>query len=139
MEPSHPDFFTVKQCALLGIERASYYYEPTIESEENQHVMHVIDRTYLEHLECDSHLMTDMLYRDGYTVNRKRVCLLMKLMGLEPIYQKPYLSRKKLNNPIYPYLSGNLKIKCNNEVSASDITYVPIQGGCIYSFAIIEK
>ena len=118
---------------------ASYYCEPKNGSEYNMHVMKVIDRIYLEHPECGSGLMSDMLYRDGYTVNRKRVCLLMKLMGLEPIYQKPYLSRKKLNNPIYPYLSGNLKIKCNNEVSASDITYVPIQGGCIYSFAIIEK
>ena len=82
--------------------------------------------------------MTDMHYRNGYTFNRKRVRRLMKLMGLEAIYQKPNLCGKHLNNPIYPYLLGNLKINRSNEVWASDITYVRIEGVCIYLCAIID-
>jgi putative transposase len=111
---------------------------PTNEPEEILHVMQVIDRIYLEHPKCDSRLMTDMLYRDGFAVNRKRVRRLMKLIGLEAIYQKPNLSRKHPNNPIYPYLLGNLKINRSNEVWSSAITYVPIQGRCIYCCAIID-
>jgi putative transposase len=78
--------------------------------------MQVIHGIYLERPECGTRLITDMIYRDGYTVNHKRVRRLMKLMGLEAIYQKPNLIRKQLNNPIYPYLLGNLKINRRNEV-----------------------
>ena len=70
----------------LAVCYASYYCEPKNGSEYNMHVMKVIDRIYLEHPECGSGLMSDMLYRDGYTVNRKRVRRLMKLMALEAIY-----------------------------------------------------
>ena len=58
---------------MLVIARASYYCEHTNESEENLRVMQVIDMIYLEHPEFGSRLMTEMLYRNGYTVNRKRV------------------------------------------------------------------
>jgi putative transposase len=86
MEPSHPDFSLAEQCAMLGTARACDYYEPSNESEENLHLMQVIDRIYQEHPECGSRLITVMLYRDGYTVSRKRVRRLMRLMVLESIY-----------------------------------------------------
>jgi hypothetical protein len=35
IEPGHPDLSIGKQCALLGLARSSYYYQPIGENEEN--------------------------------------------------------------------------------------------------------
>jgi len=35
-----------RQCALLGVSRASLYYEPVEESQENLRLMQLIDRQY---------------------------------------------------------------------------------------------
>ena len=35
-----------RQCALLGVSRASLYYEPAGESEENLRIMRLIDEQY---------------------------------------------------------------------------------------------
>jgi putative transposase len=36
----------VQQCELLGLARSSYYYEPVAESEENLHLMRLLDEQY---------------------------------------------------------------------------------------------
>ncbi len=79
---------------MLGLARASYYHQPEPESDENLHLMRVIDETYLAHPVFGSRQMTRWLRRQGYPVNRKRVRRLMQQMGLEAIYRKPNLSRK---------------------------------------------
>ena len=73
-----------------------------------------------------------------YDVNPKRVRRLMRLMGLETIYQKPRLSAPALGHQIYPYLLRNLKIDRVNQVWSTDITYIRLHGGFIYLVAIID-
>jgi len=36
-----------EQCALVGLSRSSYYYQPATESDENLHVMRLLDEQYL--------------------------------------------------------------------------------------------
>ncbi len=100
--------------------------------------MRVIDETYMACPYFGSRQMTRWLRRQGYPVNRKRVQRLMLLMGLEAIYQKPNLSRPHPAHLIYPYLLRNVKVNRPNQVFATDITYVPIQGGFIYLCAVID-
>ena len=138
IEPTHPQLPIVRQCELLGLARASYYHQPAPESGENLRLMRVIDETYLAYPVFGSRQMARWLRRQGYPVNRKRVRRLMRLMGLEAIYQKPNLSRKHPHNPVYPYLLRRLKVERPNQVWAMDITYVPIQGGFIYLCAVID-
>lgn len=138
IEPKHPKLSVVRQCKLLGLARASYYHQPEPEPDENLRLMRVIDETYLAHPEFGSRQLTRWLRMQGYRVNRKRVRRLMQLMSLEAIYQKPNTSRRNPEHRAYRYLLRHLKIERPNQVWAADITYVPIKGGFIYLFAVID-
>ena len=138
IEPKHPKLSVVRQCELLGLARASYYHQPEPEPDENLHLMRVIDETYLAHPEFGSRQMTRWLRRQGYRINRKRVRRLMQLMSLEAIYQKPNTSRRNPEHRAYRYRLRHLQIERPNQVWAADITYVPIKGGFIYLFAVID-
>jgi putative transposase len=138
IEPEHPKLPILRQCELLGLARASYYHRPEPEPDENLRLMRVIDETYLAYPVFGSRQMARWLRRQGHVVNRKRVQRLMRLMGLEAIYQKPNTSRKHPYNPVYRYLLRRLKVDRPNQVWAMDITYVPIQGGFIYLCAVID-
>lgn len=138
IEPTHPTLSIVRQCALLGLARASFYHKPEPETDANLRLMRVIDETYLAYPVFGSRQMASWLRRQGYPVNRKRVQRLMRQMGLEAIYRKPNLSRKHPSNPVFRYLLRRLVIDRPNQVWAMDITYVPIQGGFIYLCAVLD-
>jgi putative transposase len=70
--------------------------------------------------------MVATLRQDGLNVNRKRVHRLMRLMGLEAIYQKPNTSKGHPDHKIYPYLPRGLSIERPNQVWCADITYIPM-------------
>ncbi len=138
IEPAHPKLSVTQQCALLGLPRSSFYYQPEPMPEEDARMMRGIDELYLAYPFYGSRQMTRALRREGHTINRKRVQRLMRLMGLEAIYQKPNLSRPNAAHKIYPYLLRKLAVTRPNQVWATDITYVPIRGGCIYLCAVID-
>lgn len=47
VEAHHPHLSIRRQCALLGLNRASYYYEPAPEDPLNLELMRQIDAQYL--------------------------------------------------------------------------------------------
>ena len=49
IEPAHPKLSIGRQCALLGLPRASYYHRPAPEPDHNLRLMREIDKTYLDH------------------------------------------------------------------------------------------
>jgi putative transposase len=123
---------------LLGLARASFYYEPALESEENLRLMGLIDRQYTDHPYFGSRRMTQWLNKDqGEEANRKRVRRLMRLMGLEAIYPRPNLSAGR-NHKVYPYLLRGVSIDRPDQVWSTDITYVGLPGGFMYLAAIID-
>lgn len=122
IEPAHPKFSVTQQCELLGLPRSSFYYEPRPVSTEQLKLMRAIDELYLAYPFYGSRQMTRALRREGYEViGRKRVQRLMRLMGLEAIYQKPNLSRPDAAHKIYPYLLRKLAVTRPNQVWAADI------------------
>jgi putative transposase len=139
IESAHPKLSVTRQCELLGLPRSSFYYEPRPVDPEQLRLMRAIDELYLAYPFYGSRQMTRALRREGWDpLGRKRVQRLMRLMGLEVIYQKPNLSRSNLAHKIYPYLLRKLAVTRPNQVWATDITYVPIQGGFIYLCAVID-
>jgi putative transposase len=46
IEEDHPQLSVRRQCELIGLSRASLYYEPTPESAENLALMRLIDGQY---------------------------------------------------------------------------------------------
>ena len=127
-----------RQCRLLGLSRASLYYEPAAETAENLRLMRLIDQEYTAHPFYGSRRMAAWLQRHGEEVNRKRVQRLMRLMGLEAIYPKPKLSAAGRGHRIYPYLLRNRSIERPDQVWSADITYVPLASGFMYLAATID-
>jgi putative transposase len=138
IEPGHPRLSVTRQCALLGLPRSTYYHQPEPESAANLALLRVIDETYLAYPFFGSRQMTRWLRRQGHTVNRKRVRRLMQTLGLEAIYRRPNLSKAATAHRVYPYLLRDLAVTRPNQVWATDITYIPVQGGYVYLCAVID-
>ena len=138
MEPEHAALSIRRQCELLELNRSTYYYKPSEQSEENLRLMAAIDRIYTLHPHYGSRRITEVLKREGWSVNRKRVSRLMRLMGIEAIYPKPRLSKTEKSHPKYPYLLKGVSVERPNEVWCTDITYIPTAGGFAYLVAILD-
>lgn len=126
------------QCELCGIAESSYYYEPCSESEENLHLMQLLDEQYTETPFYGVRKMTAWLRTEGECVNEKRVRRLLRTMGLETIYQKPQLSKRNPEHRIYPYLLRGVTITRVNQVWSTDITYIRLRKGFVYLTAVID-
>ncbi|MCW5970210.1 MAG: IS3 family transposase [Blastocatellales bacterium] len=138
IEPDHPRLSLTRQCELLGLSRGSLYYHPRGESNENLQLMRLLDEQYTRTPFYGVRKMTAWLRTEGYPVNEKRTRRLLRLMGLEAIYQRPRLSHPAPGHRIYPYLLRGVPILGPNQVWSTDITYIRMMGGFIYLVAIID-
>src|SRR6202051_1785367 len=138
VEHGDPAVPGVAQCRLLKVARWTLYYQPIPVSADDLAVMRRMDELYLAYPFYGSRRMAAVLRREGWTVNRKRVRRLMRLMGLWAIYQKPNTSRQHREHKVYPYLLRGLTIDRANQVWCSDITYVPMRHGFMYLVAIMD-
>jgi putative transposase len=138
IEADHPVLSIRRQCALLGLSRASLYYQPVPETEEDLRLMRRIDEQYTACPFYGSRRMTNWLCEQGEAVNRKRVQRLMRLMGLEVIYPKPKLSAAGRGHRVYPYLLRDVAIERVDQVWSTDITYIPLRKGFMYLAATID-
>jgi len=138
IDPSEPNVSVMRQCQLLHISRATFYYKHKPVKAEDLELMRLIDEQYLKTPSWGSRSMRNHLRRLGFRINRKKVQRLMRLMGLEAIYPKPKTSRPHPQHKVYPYLLKNLKIDRCNQVWAADITYIPMNRGFMYLVAVMD-
>jgi putative transposase len=132
------DLSIVAQCRLLKVARSSLYWRPAAASEDDLRLMRRIDELYLATPFYGARRMVAALRRDGWTVNRKRVRRLMRVMRIEAIYQKPNTSRRHPDHVVYPYLLRGLAIERPNQVWCMDITYIPMARGFVYLAAVVD-
>jgi len=138
IDPSEPNVSVMRQCQLLHISRATFYYKHKPVKAEDLELMRLIDEQYLKTPSWGSRSMRNHLRRLGLRINRKKVQRLIRLMGLEAIYPKPKTSRPHPQHKVYPYLLKNLKIDRCNQVWAADITYIPMNRGFMYLVAVMD-
>jgi putative transposase len=134
----HPSLSIVRQCRLLDISRSGWYYQPKGIPEEDLTLMELIDRQYLVTPFYGTRKIVVWLKSQSYSINRKRVRRLMRIMGLKAIYRRPRTSKPTPGHKIYPYLLGGVKITRPNQVWAADITYIPMSRGFLYLVTIID-
>ncbi len=127
-----------RQCELLDLPRSTFYHLPKPVSEEELGLMKLIDRCHLKHPYYGSRRIRDWLADEGYRVNRKRVPRLLHTMGLVALYPKRNLSLPDQAHKVYPYLLKDLVIDRQNQVWATDITYIPMARGFVYLVAIMD-
>jgi len=138
IEGNHPEVSIRRQCELLGLSRASYYYQAATETPQNLKLMRVIDEQYLKTPFYGYLRMTAHLRRTGWQVNPKRIRRLMRRMGLVALYPKPKTTVSHPEHRVYPYLLRGLPIVRPNQVWSADITYLPMFQGFMYLVAVID-
>lgn len=138
VDPKNSDLSIARQCKLVGISRSSFYAPAGGESEANLELMRLIDAQFMDTPFYGSRQMARHLRRLGHEVNRKRVRRLMRIMGLEAIYQRPRTSDPHPEHKIYPYLLRDMTIDRPDQVWCSDLTYIPMRKGFLYLVAIMD-
>jgi putative transposase len=122
----------------LGLPRSTAYYEPAPESKENLKLMRQIDAIYLENPSYGSRSVAAVLANSGWSVNRKRVQRLMRLMGIAGAAPKRRTTKPAKGHRIFPYLLRNVAISHPDQVWSTDITYVPLRHGFVYLTAVMD-
>lgn len=138
IEPHHPELSIRRQCELVGLNRASYYYRPATETTLNLELMRLIDEQYTKTPFYGWRKMTAVLRRKEYPINGKRVRRLMRQMGLQAIYPQARPRPDGYEHRIYPYLLRDLPIVRPGQVWSADITYIRMHQGFMYLVAIID-
>jgi putative transposase len=128
----------IRQCALLGIARSSFYYLPRPEAAEELEVLQRLDRIFTSHPVYGSRRLQVTLLREGISIGRRRVRRLMRKLGLWAVRPKRNTSKRHPEHKIYPYLLRGKTIDQPNQVWAADVTYIPMQHGFLYLVAIID-
>jgi len=138
VDHADPALSVAAQCRLLKVARSTVYYRPEPVDPADLALMRRMDALYLAAPFYGSRRMAAALRRDGMAVNRKRIRRLMRLMGLETIYQKPNTSRGHPDHKVYPYLLRGLAIEWPGQVWCADITYIPMARGFVYLVAVMD-
>jgi putative transposase len=138
VDRNDPVLAVVAQCRLLKIARSTLDYQPTPVDPDDLALMRRMDELYLDSPFYGSRRMVAVLRREGVVSNRKRVRRLMRVMGLEAIYQKPNTSQGHPDLKVYPYLLRGLIIDQPNQVWCADITYIPMAKGFVYLVAVMD-
>ncbi|MDE0035828.1 MAG: IS3 family transposase [Deltaproteobacteria bacterium] len=123
IEPGHSKLSLSRQCHLLRVSRSSVYHRAKGESAQNLALMRRIDELFLNYPFYGSRQMVRHLWREGVGVGRHRVCRLMRVMGLQAIYQAPRTTTRDPEHRVYPYLLKGLAIERPNHVWTADIEH----------------
>jgi putative transposase len=142
IEPKSTALTIAQQCALMGLSRSSYYYQPCAADSSDLVIMRAIDELHLDYPFYGYRRITadlqDILAADYLPINGKKVRRLMQMMGICAIYPKENLSKRNLAHKIYPYLLRHVPITHTRKVYSTDITYVPMAKGFMYLTAVID-
>ena len=73
-------------------------------------------------------------------INEKKVLRLMQEMNIQGLYPRRSVntSLNEVEHPIYPYLLADLKINRPNQVWATDITYIRLNGFFMYLVVVMD-
>lgn len=132
------DLSLTRQADLLQLSRGSIYYVPVPVPPADLELMDRIDRLHTEYPFMGARMLRDRLKPLGYRVGRRHVARLMDLMGIEALYRKKRTTKRNPDHPVFPYLLRGLTIDRPNQVWAADISYIPMERGFLYLFAIID-
>jgi len=126
------------QCRILDLSRSSVYYRPVPIPEHDLALMRRIDEIHLKMPFLGSRKIRDLLQREGYSVNRKKIQRLMRRMGICALHPKRRTSLPGKGHKIYPYLLRDLPVVRPNQVWATDICYIPMARGFLYLVAVMD-
>ena len=137
MEREHSQLSIRRQAQLLEVNRNRLDLRPRI-TEEDRQIMGDLDELHTRWPVYGQRKLLIELRRRGWSLGRKRVRRLMRLMGLEAIAPRPRTSQPSAAHKKYPYLLRGLPVERPDQVWCADITYIRMDGGFAYLVAIMD-
>ena len=128
-----------KQCLLLNLCRSSVYRQSTHKTFARKGDLS--DFLLKLHDDCPFYgrrRLQQMAIKNGFDVTQYQIKELMQELKIVALVPNRRLTRANKMHKKYPYLLKGLKIDHPNQVWATDITYLRIQGSYSYMMAIID-
>jgi putative transposase len=114
------------------------YYVPQPPSASDLALMHYIDELHLQYPFAGSRMLRDILQHNGEAIGRKHVATLMRRMGIEALYRRPWTSTAHPGHKMLPYLLRNRQITAPNQAWAMEIAYIRMRRGFVYLVAVLD-
>ena len=127
-----------QKCRLLEVNLSGLYVHHKPIRQDNIHLMNELADLYAEHPFKGYRKLTYDLRDMGFMINHKRVLRLMQCMGLQAVYPKKNLSKRRHDHAVYPYLLKDHPPLRVHDCWCVDITYIRLAKGFVYLTALID-
>jgi putative transposase len=138
----HPANMSLRSaCAVLQVNRSQQYYQLIRSGDKDMNdvtLMNEIQDIYARRPFQGYKRIAQDLKDMGYVVNHKRIYRLMQRMGLQAVYPKKNLSKRRLEDAVHPYLLKKHPPQKVHDCWCVDITYIKTSRGHIYLTALID-
>jgi len=138
VERAQPELPLGVQVALLGVSRASRYYQPRRPSPEEVALKQRIDAIYTESPFYGSRRVTAVLRREGAVLNRKAVQRHRREMGIAGVHLGPNTSKRARERRVYPYLLRHVTSAYPNHVWGIEITSIRLPDSGMSLVAVLD-
>lgn len=138
VQGTHKTLSKRKRALLLGVNLSSCYVRKKPLSKDTVDLMNEIREIYEARPFQGYRRITWDLKDLGFGVNHKKVYRLMQLMGLQAVYPKKNLSKRRQGDVVHPYLLKDYPPKVPHDVWCVDITYIKTANGFVYLTALID-
>jgi transposase InsO family protein len=131
-----------RMCGLTGISRASFYrkWERQAVQSLDQELRDVIQRASLAHRFYGYRRITQVLRRQGWPVNAKKVRRLMQEDNLLANRKRKFVPTTDSDHGflVYPNLAKDLKLGDIDQLWVADITYIRLQEEFVYLAVVLD-
>lgn len=130
-------------CEAIGLARSTYYYQSHRSSEAialEQRIVQRLLELREEHPNDGYRRMTRQLQLEGLHVNRKRIARLMQMhnLGVRAVQPEMGMQRNRRSLPTATAPREHVQPTAANQAWISDLAYVRIASGLIYTAAILD-
>jgi putative transposase len=130
-------------CALTGVSRASYYrdWAATSPGREETALRDLVQKLALAHRSYGYRRITELVRREGFAVNRKRIARILRednLLALRKPAFRPATTDSRHAYTRWPNLARRLIPTAANQLWVADITYVRLDETFVYLAVILD-
>jgi transposase InsO family protein len=132
-----------RMCELAGVSRASYYrrWAASAPRAEETELRDLVQRLALAHRPYGYRRITELVRREGWPVNRKRIARLMgedNLLAVRRLPFRPATTNARHDWRVWPNLARRLAPMTTDQLWVADITYVRLGEAFVYLAVILD-
>jgi transposase InsO family protein len=130
-------------CSSAGVSRASYYrgWAEWAPRREETELRDLVQRLALANRRYGYRRITELVRREGWPANRKRIARIMRednLLALRKPVFRPATTSSRHSWRVWPNLARHLRPMAVNQLWVADITYVRLAEAFVYLAVILD-